>query len=181
MTPIRAHFVRLPLAFRGAKAEDRNMKRFSLGSVIVASVGLFALLTTAESVHAQREPEPSRNPVIFKDQLLQFTLLTRKNLRDIQALPHDDSVPIDPQLRYNLSQAYMLIRAAQWGMGAAVRDQTYKDPTLILAQERAEEAWNLARWPVDHTRVPRAEYISTSVQDLSRSLRLVQQALMMLP
>jgi hypothetical protein len=151
-------------------------------SLIVAFVGLSVLLTRAELVHGQDdEIQPSKNPTVYKDQLLKFTLLTKKNLRDIQALPNDDSVPLDPQIRHNAQRAYQLIRAAQWGMGVAIQVQSYPDPILRLAQKRAEEAWNLARFPVDNTNVPRGEYISTSVQNLSRALRLVQQALAMLP
>ena len=157
------------------------MRRFLVGSVIVVFVGFVSLLTTAESIHGQEDPQPSKDPAVFKAQLLQFTLLTRKNLRDIQALPVDDSVPVDPQVRHNARQAYMLVRAAQWGMGVAIQQQTYQDPVLRLAQKRVEAAWHLARFPVDYTDVARAEYISKSVQDLSRSLKLVQQALVMLP
>lgn len=157
------------------------MKRLLFGSIIVALVGLFALLTRAEPVHGQQDPQPNREPAVFKDQLQQFTLLTRKNLRDIQALPVNDSNPVDPTVRHNARQAYMLVRAAHWGMGLAIERQTYPDPTLRLAQKRVEVAWHLARFPVDNTALPRAEYISRSVQDLSRSLRLVQQALVMLP
>ena len=157
------------------------MRRFLVGSIIASFVGLFSLLTTVESIPGQEEPQPSKDPAVFKAQLLQFTVLTRKNLRDIQALPVDDSIPVDAQVRHNARQAYMLVRAAQWGMGVAIQQQTYQDPVLRLAQKRVEAAWQLARFPVDFTSAPRAEYISKSVQDLSRSLKLVQQALVMLP
>jgi hypothetical protein len=157
------------------------MRRFLSMSLIVAFVGLSALLTRAELVHGQDDTQPSKEPAVYKDQLLKFTLLTKKNLRDIQALPNDDSVPVDPQLRHNAQRAYQLIRAAQWGMSVAIQVQSYPDPILRLAQKRAEEAWILARYPVDFTGVSRAEYISTSVQNLSRALRLAQQALVMLP
>jgi len=143
------------------------MRRLLLGLIIVAFVGFISLLTTAESVLGQDEPQPSKDPAVFKAQLLQFTLLTRKNLRDIQALPVDDSIPVDPQVRHNARQAYMLVRAAQWGMGVAIQQQTYQDPVLRIAQKRVEAAWHLARFPVDYTNVPRSEYISQSVQDLS--------------
>jgi len=149
---------------------------------------IFALMTAAAIFAVVwplgRPPRASAGGsdlAVYKDQLLKFTLLTKKNLRDIQALPNDDSVPLDPQLRYNATRAYQLIRAAQWGMGVAIQVQSYPDPILGLAQKRAEEAWNLARYPVDFTGVSRAEYISMSVQNLSRSLRLAQQALVMLP
>ncbi len=118
------------------------MRRLLLGLIIVAFVGFISLLTTAESVLGQDEPQPSKDPAVFKAQLLQFTLLTRKNLRDIQALPVDDSIPVDPQVRHNARQAYMLVRAAQWGMGVAIQQQTYQDPVLRIAQKRVEAAWH---------------------------------------
>ena len=158
------------------------MRRFLSMSVIVAFVCLSALLTRAELVHGQdNEILPNKNPAVYKDQLIKFTLLTKKNLRDLQALSDDESVPVDPQLHHNAQRAYQLVRAAQQGMGTAIQMQSYPDPILRLAQKRAEEAWNLARFPVDNTGAPRAEYIRTSVQNLSRSLRLAQQALVMLP
>ena len=157
------------------------MRRSLLTSVIVA-FGLFALLTTAKSIHAQDDPQPSRDPNVFKAQLQEFILITKKNLRDIQALPVDDSIPVDPQVRGNAHRAYKLIRAAQWGMGLAIERQPYQDPILGLAQKRVTTAWHLARFPVDNTNLSsRSEYINTSVQNLSSSLKLVQQALVMIP
>jgi|SRR6266568_3224354 len=157
------------------------MRRSILGPIVVALVGLSVLLTSGEPARGQEDPQPSRDPNVFKAQLRQFTVLGRKTLRDIQALPVDDSIPVDPQVHHNARQAYILIRAAQWGMGLAISRQTYEDPILGLARKRAEMAWNLARFPVDNTGLPRAEYISRSVQDLSRALKLVDQALVMLP
>jgi hypothetical protein len=154
--------------------------RSSFGLAITL-VNLLGLVMATTLVHAQDDTQPSKEPAVFKAQLLQFTQLTRRNLRDIQALSSDDSTPIDPALRGNAHRAYALIRAAQWGMGVAIQQQTYKDPMLVLAQKRAEQAWNLARYPVDNTNVPRAEYISQSVQNLTQALRLVQQALVILP
>ena len=159
------------------------MKRFSLGPFIVALVGLAVLLATAKPVHAQGEPdpEPSSNPLVFKEQLLQFTMLTRRNLRDIQALSGDDSIPIDPQLLSNLHRAYVLIRAAQFGISMKVHNASTPDPTLVVAKKRAEDAWNLARYPVDYARQPRGEYIPKSVENLTAALRLSRQALVILP
>ena len=112
-------------------------------SLIVAFVCLSALLTRADLVHGQDDTQPSKNPAVYKDQLLKFTLLTKKNLRDIQALPNDDSVPLIPSYVRTHSELYQLIRAAQWGMGVAIQVQSYPDPILGLAQKRAEEAWQL--------------------------------------
>ncbi len=150
-------------------------------SLAVTLIGLVSFAMVTIPVRAQDDTQPSKEPAVFKSQLLQFTQLTRKNLREIQALSPDDSTPIDPALRGSTQRAYALIRAAQWGMGVAIQQQTYKDPMLTLAQKRAERAWNLARYPVDYTNVPRSEYISQSVQNLTQALRLVQQALVILP
>ena len=59
--------------------------------------------------------------------------------------------------------------------------QTYQDPILDLTYSEVEVAWNLARFPVDNTGVPRAEYIARSVRDLTRAIQLVHQALTILP
>jgi len=169
------------LVFFDASTQNSSMKRPLLDSFIVAVVGFSVLLTSAELAHGQEDPQPSRDPAVFKAQLLQFMQLGRRTLREIQALPVDDSIPVDPQVHAHARQAYILIRAAQWGMGLAITRQTYQDPTLSLAQKRAERAWHLARFPVDNTGLPRAEYISRSVQDVSQALQLVNQALVMLP
>jgi hypothetical protein len=153
--------------------------RFPSGFAITL-VGFLVMLTTP--VQAQDDgTQPSKDPAVFKSQLLQFTQLTRKNLREIQALSPDDPAPIDPALKSSAHRAYAFIRAAQWGMSVAIQQQTYKDPALVLAQKRAEQAWNLARYPVDNTNMPRPEYINQSVQSLTQALRLVQQALVILP
>jgi len=157
------------------------MMKFVSGFNIVL-VGLVVVLMATGTVHAQTdEVAPSKDPAVFKAQLLQYTQLTRRNLREIQALSPDDSAPIDPALRGSAHRAYQLIRAAQWGMGVAIQQQTFKDPMLVLAQKRAEQAWHLSRYPVDYTNAPRPEYISQSVQNLNQALRLVQQILVILP
>src|SRR6266536_2662313 len=66
-------------------------------STTIALVGLLGLLIAARQVHAQDELfQPSKDPAVFKAQLLQFNLLTRKNISNIQALSPDDSSPLDP-------------------------------------------------------------------------------------
>ena len=155
--------------------------RFSLASIVLAFVaGL--LLTPLGPADAQDTPQPSSNPAIFKSQLIQFTQLTKKNILDIQALPVDDSIPVDPRVRDSARRAYILIRAAWWGTDLAIQKQTsYQDPMLALANKRLDQARDLARYPADFSGGPRAEYVSKSVENLSRSLRLVQQVLVILP
>ena len=154
--------------------------QFSLASIVITFVaGL--LLTPLEPVDAQEEPKPSPNPAVFKAQLIEFTQLARKNLNEIQALPDDDSSPLDPGVLARAKQNYILIRAAYHGITLAMQRQTYEDPMLALASRRLDEARELARVPVDFRGTSRHEYISTSVQSLSRSLKIVHQALLILP
>jgi len=171
----------LILVFYEIEEENQVAMEVQFRRGIILVVSLLIVLAAVHSAPAQEDPQPSKDPAVFKAQLLQFTQLTRKNLADIQALPPDDSSPVDPRVRQNARHAYVLVRAARWGMDVAMQTQTYKDPMLVLAHKRVEEAWNLARYPVDYTSAPRAEYISQSVQNLTRSLRLVQQALVILP
>src|SRR5262245_53174388 len=156
----------LLLVFHDRTVREYVTMRLPL-SLAVTLIGLLSLVTVTTPVQAQDDTQPSKEPAVFKSQLLQFTQLTRKNLREIQALSPDDSTPIDPALRGSTQRAYALIRAAQWGMGVAIGQQTYKDPALVLAQKRAEQAWNLARYPVDYTNVPRSEYIRHATDTLA--------------
>ena len=154
--------------------------KYSFSTIIVAFT-LFALVVAPNLGNSQEDPQPSKDPAVFKAQLLQFVQLTRKNLREIQALPVDDPSPVDPSLRDSAHYAYAVIRSALHGMELALEQQTYKDPTLILAKKRVEQAWNLARFPAESPSVSRAEWVSQSVQNLTQALRLVQQAQAILP
>jgi len=169
------------LVFFDASLENYSMKCLGVDTTLGALSIAFLILVSAGPVRGQEDPQPSREPTVFKAQLLQFTQLSRRTLREIQALPVDDSVPVDPQVHRNARQAYVLIRAARWGMELAIQRQTYQDPILSLAHKRVDVAWNLARFPVDNTGLPRAEYINKSVQDVTRAVQLVNQALAMLP
>jgi hypothetical protein len=157
------------------------MRRSRSRSLMVAFFALSAILMLQSPARGEGDPKPSRDPKVFKEQLVQFKVLGRRTLQEIQALPVDDSVPVNPQVHYHAKQAYVLIRAAQWGMAVAIQRQTVEDPILVLAQKRAEAAWHLARFPVDNTGMARPEYISRSVRDLSQALKLVDQALTVLP
>src|SRR5882724_8651135 len=126
------------LSFLAQRQKIKTMQ-FSVRSIIVAFVGVLGLLTATTSIHAQEDPKPNPDPNVFKAQLLQFTQLTRRNLREIQALPADDSIPLDPGLRSSTRQAYILIRAARWGMDLALQRQANQDPILLLAHKRVEE------------------------------------------
>ncbi len=144
-------------------------------------VGLAALLAWARPALAD-DPTPSRDPAVFKAQLRQASMLCKKMAQEIQGLPSDDSAPVDPALKGHAHQTYVMIRAARWGMELArQRLEPSKDPMLELAYKRVDQAANLTRYAVDYTGVARAEYISTSVQNLNQAVRLINQALLILP
>jgi hypothetical protein len=158
------------------------MKQSLLGSIMVALVAISVVLTSAGPVRGQEDPQPSREPAVFKAQLLQASQLAKRSIQEIQGLPIDDSIPVDPAVRTRARQTYVLLRAARWGMELAKqRETTYRDPMLDLAYKRVDQAFNLARYPVDYTSVPRSEYVNTSVQDLGRAVKLINQALAILP
>jgi len=148
---------------------------------ILALVGLAFLLAWVRPVLAD-DPVPSRDPAVFKLQLRQASLLCKRMAQEIQSLPSDDPAPVDPALKGRAHQAYALLRAARWGMELAKqREESYQDPMLDLAYKRVDQAFNLARYPVDSTGAPRSEYISNSVQNLNQAIRLINQALVILP
>ena len=158
------------------------MKRLGMATMSGVLFISCLLLVSVGSVGSQDDdPQGSREPAVIKAQLLQFLQLSRRSLREIQALPVDDSIPVDPLVRHHARQNYVLIRAAMHGLGLAIQRQTYQDPMLSLANKRVEAAFNLARFPVDNTGLERSEYISRSVQDLTRAIQLVNQALAILP
>src|SRR5215472_18385809 len=92
------------LSFSPQRWEDRSGMRFQ-SPFAIAMASLLALVLVTVPVHAEDEIQPSKDPAVFKDQLLQFTLLTRKNLREIQALSPESTEPVDPTLRHNASRA----------------------------------------------------------------------------
>ena len=149
---------------------------------VMALACLAAVLTLLNPVHAQADPTPSWNPIIFKDHLRQAAALCKRTIREVQGLPVDDSTPLDPQVYRRAHEGYAMIRAAWWGMSLAQQKETsYKDPMLDLAIKRIDEALPLVRFAAEMGNLPRAEYINRSVQSLSRAIRLINQALVILP
>jgi hypothetical protein len=156
------------------------MKHLGVAMMLVLFITCL-LLVSVSLVGGQLDPQPSRDPVVFKAQLAEFILEGRRLMREIQALPVDDSVPVDPRVHHHAHQVYVLIRVGLHGMELAIQRQTYQDPVFNLAYKKVEAAWNLSRFPVDNTGLPRSEYIGRSVRDLTRAIQLVNQALIILP
>lgn len=177
----RSVSVRLILVLLYGKVENIILMRSLPRSKIFVLVGLTAVLMTSVQSARGQEPEPNPNPTVFKAQLNQASLLGKRTLRALQALPADDSVPLDGAVLHNAHQTYVLIRAGRHGMGMLRERQAFRDPVFELAFKRVDAAWDLARVPVDMRGLPRAEYLPMAIRDLSKSMQLLDQALMLLP
>src|SRR5438552_11205421 len=122
----------LLLVFFETSMDNRNMRE-TIRATIIALGCLAALLTLAHPVHGLEDPQPSRNPAIVKDQLRQAAALCKRTIREVQALPADDSSPVDPQVHKRARETYILLRAGWWGLSLAQqRETSYKDPMLDL-------------------------------------------------
>jgi hypothetical protein len=148
-------------------------------SVIAAPLGVIILLLASPA--QSQDPTPSREPAIYKSQLREAVALGRKTLRAIETLPNDDSVPIDPKVLNDARSTYVLVRAARHGMNLQREYLKYPDPMLELAFKRVDQAWDLARVPIDYRTLPRHQYIPRASGDLTQALRLINQALVILP
>jgi len=128
--------------------------------------------------------EGSQDKRVVASQLRLAHKLGRKALAGFQVAPRDASVPVDEDVMLAARETYGLIRAARHGLELSLGNQNFPDPIDQLSFKRLDEAWNLARYPVDKISwagIPREEYLSDSIQKLSRALQLVDQALLLLP
>jgi hypothetical protein len=156
--------------------------KVNIRAAVMALACLVAVLTLVNPANVQADPTPSWNPLIYKDHMRQAVLLCKRSIREIQSLPVDDSTPLDPQVYARAHESYNMIRVAWSGLALAQQKETsYKDPMLDLAIKKIEEALPLVRYPAEMGLLPRAEYINRSVQSLSRAVRLINQALVILP
>jgi hypothetical protein len=150
---------------------------------LVAVIGTLVLTLAGPCLAHGQTPDPplSWNPVIWKAQLTEGSLLAKRTLRELKSLPADDSIPLDSTVLSHARQTYVMIRAGRHGIGLFQLRQGVQDPVLELARLRVEEAQNLARTAIDGRDWARGEYLSKSISDLSKSVRLLDQALMVIP
>jgi hypothetical protein len=154
-----------------------------------AAVAVALGLMWTPSAMAQKTTLPSSlntsNPqsAFIKNQLRVAVDLGRKALAGFEASPGDDSMPIDEVTLQSARDTYVLIRAARHGMELAKANSRFPDPVLDLAFKRVDEAWNLARYPVDRASwgMNRQQYLQESIQNLSRAVRLLDQTLVIMP
>jgi hypothetical protein len=101
----------------------------------------------------------------------------------LQNAPADDSVPIDEGVLQAARDTYVLIRAAKAGMEIYSGELKYPDPVIDVTLKQVTDAWILARTPVDliTAGLSRQEYLTRAIRDLGQSIRLLDQALIVLP
>lgn len=167
--------------------------RFVLGVLLLGS------LTWTPSAGAQPRPDvplhrwpsslPDRETQVGKDKALWTSQLHKakqigqRALVGLQNAPADDSAPIDARVLQAVRDNYILLRAAKMGMEVFRGDLKFPDPLLDMAVQRITNAWDLARTPVNQydSGMPRQEYLNVAVRDLSRSMQLLDQTLVLLP
>jgi hypothetical protein len=125
----------------------------------------------------------SRDPVAIARQLRMAVSRGRSALDGLQAAVPDNSVPHDESVIQAAKDTYVLIRAARAGLRTAKDAKRFRDPILEYSFLKIEDAWNLARTPVDlsHSSMPRQEYLRLAIADLSKAVRIVEQVLALMP
>jgi len=125
----------------------------------------------------------SNRSSVYTQQLRMASELGRRALAELGRAPTDEGVPLDESFVQPARDTYVLIRAARAGMGLAREAQKYPDPLLEMAFKRVDNAWNLSRTAVDQYTwgISRQQYLEVSIRDLTAAMRLIDQALMMLP
>ena len=127
---------------------------------------------------------PDKSPAVIRNQLTLAAKIGRRALAELEACPADEPMPPEESVLQPARDTYVLIRAALAGVQRAREFQKYPDPLMELVYQRVFSAWNLSRTPVggaSSAGPSRREYLTVSATDLRSALRLVDQALVLLP
>jgi hypothetical protein len=157
-------------------------------AIYSAVVIALCLACSTPALAQQTTLPPSLNTSVPKTAFIKNQLkiagdLARKTIAGLEAMPYDDSIPMDEVTLQNARDTYVLIRAARHGMELAKEQSRYPDPVMDVAFKRVDLAWAKARWPVDRitSSVPRQLFVQESIQQLSEAVRLLNQASMLMP
>lgn len=155
---------------------------------VVAAALALSLPWAAPALAQKTTLPPSLNTskpqsAFIKNQLTIAADLGRKTLAGLEALPADDSIRIDEGVLQNARDTCVLIRAARRGIELSKETSRFPDPVMDMAFKRVDRAWNLARTPVDRSAdgVSCQRYLEESIRSLSEALRLLDQALVLMP
>lgn len=170
--------------------------RSSWWGFLVAVVGA-VLLTAPASAQRRHEGPPFMWPsslpaeqlrvgpekVQWMGQLNLARAIGARALAGLRNTPMTESAIVDDEVLQAARDNYMLLRAATQGMTVFMGKQKYPDPIMDLALKRVTTAFHLAGPPVDKYTwgISRPEYLTEAISDLDQSIRLVDQALVLIP
>jgi hypothetical protein len=155
----------------------RSMSRaYAVALVVSALLGWPFPARAQQSSLPPNVIAPSRENSVIRNQLTLAKKLEQQAVEGFMAIPGDNSVPVDPVSLQAARDAYILIRAARHGMGWQKEAKKFPDPVFDLVYKRVDEAWNLARTPVDRAGQP-----ELAVRDGNQAIRLLNQVLAMMP
>ena len=157
--------------------------------ILAASAILCLLVAHPLPASAQKSTIPesmyqgSLDKRVMADQLRLAAKIGRRALAGLQASPDDVSVPLDQNVIQAARETYALIRAARHGLEMLIGNQTFPNPIDQMAFKQITEAWDRSRYPIDKLSwagIPRGQYLSESVQNLSQALQIVGRVLILL-
>ena len=153
------------------------------GLALVISVWLAGpLLVAAQPTSlAPNVIAPSGETSVIRNQLSMARKLEKQALEGVMAIPGDNSTHIDPTSLQAARDAYVLMRAARHGLNWQREARKFPDPVLDMVYKRVTDAWNLSRTPVDRTGLEPVAYSQMSLRDMTQAIRLLDQALALLP
>jgi hypothetical protein len=127
----------------------------------------------------------SREPKVIVNQI---QLAIREEKKALSGFESFDSEEALAQARQAATNAYVLVRAARYGVEDIKdfrnRHRKPADPILDLVFQKVDRAWNNARWPGDSYQAPgggRARYLQESIQRMHEAVNLLEQVLYMWP
>jgi hypothetical protein len=161
---------------------------YSMRSIWVGLLHL-ASLTSASPARAQKTTVPESllaqraERTWWMGQLRQARQFGGRALAGLQGTQPNDSDPVEETVLQAARDTYVLIRSARGGIEMARSDRRHNDPVLDLVFRRVDEAWVLARAPVDQASwgKSKAEYLDVSISSLRQSLRLLDQVFVLMP
>jgi len=152
---------------------------------LVVALAFFGRVSWQAPAHAQADIDikGSRDPATIKSQLRMARQFGDKTLKALREELPEPSGHFTPETVHTAKLTYAYIRAAKGGIEIALSMQRFPDPVLGLTHKKVEEAWNLARPAASKITwdLSRQDFLAEAVPSLTRSMRLVDQALILMP
>lgn len=151
--------------------------------MLISALGGVTPATAQKTTLDARTLAPSTNLAVIRNQLTLAARLGRTTLARLEAASPDEPMPMEESVVQPARDTYVLIRAALASLQHVKERQRFPDPLIDLVYKRVFDAWNLSRTPVDlnSNGSTRQEYLDPSIRNLRQALRLVDQALALLP